>query len=57
MHTQWRVGFSGATGLDYAVLPAVLELIGVPVADRSDTFVCLQIMELHALALMRKKNG
>ncbi|HEY0860667.1 MAG TPA: DUF1799 domain-containing protein [Pseudoxanthomonas sp.] len=57
MQTQYRVGIAGATGLDYAALPAVLSLIGVPADEHTDTFECLRTMELHALDLMRAKNG
>lgn len=57
METQWRVGFAGAIGLDYAALPAVLDLMEVVPADRHDLFADLRVMEGHALDLMRKKNG
>jgi hypothetical protein len=52
MSTQWRVGMSGATGLDYAALPAVLNIRKVK--DRADVFDCLQIMERAVLAEMKK---
>lgn len=57
MQTQWRTGMAGATGFDYAALPAVLSLVGVPADEHPDTFECLRWMELHALDLLRKKNG
>ncbi|GAB7082285.1 DUF1799 domain-containing protein [Megalodesulfovibrio paquesii] len=47
--TQWRVGLAGATGLDYAALPAVLDLRGVPQAERADLFDCLQVLEAETL--------
>lgn len=52
--TQWRVGMSGATGLDYGALPTVLRLTGVPRADWPQVFDDLRLMEDAALAQMRK---
>jgi hypothetical protein len=57
MQTQWRVGYTGATGLDYTALPAVLSLVGVPADEQPDTFECLRAMEAEALAQMEKKRG
>lgn len=57
MQTQWRTGFAGATGLDYAALPAVLSMLGIAADIHPDTFECLRHMETRALDLMRKKNG
>ncbi len=57
METQWRIGFAGATGMDYAALPAVLDLMEVPPAERPQLFEDLRAMEAHALTLMRKKDG
>lgn len=56
METQWRVGMAGATGMDYAALPAVLDLMDVPRDERSDLFADLRVMEGRALELMRKQN-
>lgn len=53
MSTQWRVGMKGATGLDYAALPAVMSIRKVK--DRADVFDCIRIMERAALAEMRGK--
>lgn len=55
METQWRIGMAGATGLDYAALPAVLDLMEVPPSERYDLFADLRVMEGHALDLLRKK--
>ncbi len=52
--TQWRSGFNGATGLDYAVLPVVFELQGVEKDQQRARFDELQIMERAALEAMRK---
>ncbi|MDM3198496.1 DUF1799 domain-containing protein [Citrobacter freundii] len=53
--TQWRVGASGATGLDYNVLPWVFQLHGV-----EDVAACLadiRIMESEALKVMHKETA
>lgn len=52
MSTQWRVGPSGAVGLDYNVLPWVLQQIGLD--DVPAVFADLRIMELAALNEMRQ---
>lgn len=56
MGTQWRVGASGATGLDYAALPPVMRLTGVAPADRTDTFDALRILESEALAIFHERS-
>ncbi|HHX3461581.1 DUF1799 domain-containing protein [Citrobacter braakii] len=52
--TQWRVGASGATGLDYNVLPWMFELHGVE--DAATCMADLQIMESEALKVMHKET-
>ena len=47
--TQWRVGRSGITGLDYQALPVVLKIRGIKKRDRAEIFDCIQIMERAAL--------
>ncbi len=51
MSTQWRVeGFSGRRlGMDYAVLPATAEMLGI--ARDPATFHALRIMEAEALSV------
>lgn len=44
---------SGATGLDYAVIPTVLRLIQMPRAEWPDVFEDLRVMEDSALTQMR----
>lgn len=56
MSTQWRVGPAGATGLDYAALPAVLRLSGVPRDQHHDTFQALRTMEREALAFFAEES-
>lgn len=57
MRTQWRVGSCGATGLDYAALPAVLRLLRVKPADQPALFDDLRAMEEGALAYFGEKHG
>lgn len=45
--TQWRMSMAGPTGLDYAALPAVFDLLGID--DRAGVFADLRIMERAAL--------
>ncbi|MNP53219.1 hypothetical protein D3C76_1476760 [compost metagenome] len=56
MGTQWRTGMTGATGLDYGVLPDVMRLRGVPKADRAEVFDWIMLMEREALGQMREKS-
>jgi hypothetical protein len=52
MGTQWRTGVSGATGLDYGVLPNVMRFVGIPAKERPGVFQDIRIMESEALAVM-----
>jgi hypothetical protein len=52
MGTQWRTGMGGATGLDYAVVPAVMSLVNIPKKTRNQVFHDLRVMEAEALAVM-----
>lgn len=53
--TQWRVGASGATGLDYNVLPWVFKLHGVE--DAAACMADIRIMESEALKVMHKETA
>lgn len=55
--TQWRVGMSGPTGLDYTVLPVVMDLIDVPKESRAECFEGVRVMESEALKVIRQNNG
>ncbi|MCW7764313.1 DUF1799 domain-containing protein [Photorhabdus luminescens] len=55
MSTQWRVGATGATGLDYNVLHSVMDLIGVN--DRATVFNDIRVMEREALMIMHSENS
>ncbi|EPI2106541.1 MULTISPECIES: DUF1799 domain-containing protein [Providencia] len=52
MSTQWRVGMNGATGLDYSVIPNVLDLLNIK--SKATIFDDLRVMELKALELINK---
>jgi uncharacterized membrane protein YbjE (DUF340 family) len=52
MSTQWRVGMSGATGLDYNALPVVMRMHGIPAAERAVVFEGIREMEDAALGKM-----
>lgn len=57
--TQWREGFSGPTGLDYAAVEAVMRLQGMPRAERAERFAELRIMEritLRVWAFRRQQH-
>lgn len=56
MATQWRIGMSGATGLDYAALPYVMRNCGVKQADRASVFDDVRALEDAALEKMRKNK-
>lgn len=52
MGTQWRVGPSGYTGLDYTAIPATAAMLGIKRRDLTDIFPDLRVMEVEALAVM-----
>lgn len=56
MTTQWRVGMGGATGLDYAVLPTVMDIVGIRKKARRDVFAAVREMENEALAIFAERN-
>lgn len=53
--TQWRVGMSGATGLDYAAVAATLTMLQIDPDDHPERLREIQIMERAALETMNKK--
>lgn len=60
MASQWRIGPGGATGLDYAALPAVMDLLDIPGPERRTVFEDVREMEDAAMGLMqeqRRRNG
>lgn len=57
MATQWRVaGMGSPMALDYAALPPVLEMTGVPRDEWPDVFEQIRICEEVALAMIRAKQ-
>jgi len=54
MRTQWRSGFSGATGLDYQGVHAALRMMRVPARRWPELFDDLQTLECAALEAMRE---
>ena len=54
MQTQWRIGFGGPTGLDYAPLDWLCRLYLVK--DPARLFEGLQIMEVTALSCISKNK-
>jgi hypothetical protein len=56
MSTQWRTGFSGRTGLDYSVLPSVMNLLGFPKKIRNSLFQDVIVMETEALLVMSEEK-
>lgn len=53
MGTQWTPGLAGTTGLNYASLESVMRMLGVPRAERAQTFDDVRVMEAAALDVMR----
>ena len=50
--TQWRIGFNGATGLDYTAVINFLQLQGGNRKARKELFEEIQLIEAGALAAM-----
>lgn len=56
MRTQWRVGFSGATGLDYNVLHRKMERMDLAPRDFDDLEGDIQAMEFAAICAMSDRD-
>jgi hypothetical protein len=56
MRTQWRTDMGVPIGLDYAALPSVMRLFGVPAARRRRVFDDVRVMEHAAICLMREQQ-
>lgn len=52
--TQWNIGFSGATGLNYTSLDFLFKLYKIK--DRREVFEHIQVIEGSALKTMREKQ-
>ena len=49
LHTQWRIGMSGATGLDYGAVRTHFELAGVSLRRQRAMWPGIQAMERAVL--------
>lgn len=56
MQTQWRVGMAGATGLDYGVLPAVMDMMCVDMQERKRLFAKVRVVEAEFLSVWAKRR-
>jgi len=56
MQTQWRVGVSGPTGLDFEVAYRRMDRLGLTSDEYDDLDEDLQAMELAALAAMHERG-
>lgn len=57
MGSQWNVGgMGGVIGFNYASLPAVLDLLEVPAAERREVFYGLRTMERAAVKILNAKD-
>jgi hypothetical protein len=56
MRTQWRMGFSGSTGLDYIVLMQMVDRLRLDDEDADELIDEVRIMEFEALKMMRAKD-
>lgn len=56
MGTQWRVGMSGATGLDYSALYPLLDRRTSTQSEWDDLFADVRVCEQAALAEMNRKD-
>lgn len=56
MSTQWRVGFGGAVGLDYAVLFKLMDLQDIEKSRRLELLAQIQVCESAALDIFYEKQ-
>ena len=56
LKTQWRVGMSGPTGMDYSLLPTLLDTFSVKQRDRGRVLESLLVMEDEALRIMSARG-
>ena len=57
LSTQWRMGFSGPTGLDYNVLFSRLAMLNVDEQTHERLFQDVRVIESEALALLNTKDA
>lgn len=56
LRTQWVVGLSGATGLNYAAAPLALRLAEIPRVQWAAVMTDVQVIELEMLRVWREKK-
>lgn len=54
LQTQWRMGPSGATGLDYTTVLALIDRIDATREERDRLFRDIRVMEGEAITTMRE---
>lgn len=57
LSTQWRVGASGATGLDYAAAAALMDMERIKPRRRAKLLNCLRVMEAAVLTMWAEERN
>lgn len=57
VRTQWRVGAAGATGLDYGVVFALMDRMGLSADQWDELLGDIQVMEIEALVTMHETGA
>lgn len=56
LQTQWRVGMSGPSGLDYTTVLALMDRMKLSEEDHDELFSDIQTLERAALEAMSEKD-
>lgn len=56
LSTQWRMGFSGPTGLDYNVLYSRMDRLNLDDAAHERLFQDIRLIESEALQLLNQRD-
>jgi hypothetical protein len=56
LSTQWRMGFSGPTGLDYNVLFTRMARMGLDDAEYESLFQDIRVIESEALTIINTRE-
>ena len=54
--TQWRIGMSGPSGLDYTAVKSVLEMNGIKRKKQAEMLDLIGVMEKEALSVMHERK-
>lgn len=54
--TQWATGMAGPTGIVYASVPVVFDMLGLERAQWPTTFEDVRVMEIEALNYMAEQR-